>query len=104
VKIDSLLCAAPTEHGHHHKMAKRLAEYLDLTDAQKAAYKEFVDARIKAVDDAKTASQRSRHQLGRTPSDFGCSYVCRRSRARQYEVPDPSVGARALSVGPDPDA
>ena len=48
------ICAAPTEHGHHHKMAKRLAEYLDLTDAQKAAYKEFVDARTKAVDDAKT--------------------------------------------------
>ena len=48
------ICAAPTEHGHHHKMAKRLAEYLDLTDAQKAAYKAFVDARTKAVDDAKT--------------------------------------------------
>ena len=48
------VCAAPTEHGHHHKMAKRLAEELDLTDAQKAAYKEFVDARTKAVDDAKT--------------------------------------------------
>jgi hypothetical protein len=47
-------CAAPTEHGHHHKMAKRLAEHLNLTDAQKAAYKEFVDARTKAVDDAKT--------------------------------------------------
>ena len=48
------ICAAPTEHDHHHKMAKRLAEYLDLTDAQKAAYNEFVDARTKAVDDAKT--------------------------------------------------
>jgi Spy/CpxP family protein refolding chaperone len=48
------ICAAPTEHGHHHKMAKRLAEELDLTDAQKAAYKDFVDARTKAVDDAKT--------------------------------------------------
>jgi Spy/CpxP family protein refolding chaperone len=48
------VCAAPTEHGHHHKMAKRLAEELNLTDAQKAAYKDFVDARTKAVDDAKT--------------------------------------------------
>ncbi len=47
------VCAAPTEHGHHHKMAERLAEYLNLTDAQKAAYKEFVDARTKAVDDVK---------------------------------------------------
>ncbi len=47
------ICAAPTEHGHHHKMAERLAEHLSLTDAQKNAYKEFVDARTKAVDDAK---------------------------------------------------
>jgi hypothetical protein len=46
-------CAAPTEHGHHHKMAERLAKHLKLTDAQKAAYQEFVDARTKAVDDAK---------------------------------------------------
>jgi hypothetical protein len=48
------ICAAPTEHGHHHKLAERLAKHLDLTDAQKVAYKEFVDARTKAVDDVKT--------------------------------------------------
>lgn len=48
------ICSASTEHGHHHKMAARLAKELDLTDAQKATYKEFVDARTKAVDDAKT--------------------------------------------------
>jgi LTXXQ motif family protein len=47
------VCAAPTEHGHHYKMAERLAKHLTLTDAQKAAYKEFVDARTKAVDDVK---------------------------------------------------
>jgi hypothetical protein len=46
---------ASTEHGHHHKMGERLAEHLSLTDAQKAAYKEFVDARTKAVDDTKTS-------------------------------------------------
>jgi Spy/CpxP family protein refolding chaperone len=49
------ICAAPTEHGHHHKLAERLATHLNLTDAQKAAYKEFTDARTKAVDDQKTA-------------------------------------------------
>jgi hypothetical protein len=48
------ICAAPTEHGHHHKMAERLAAHLNLTDAQKAAYEEFVAARTKAVDDVKT--------------------------------------------------
>jgi hypothetical protein len=48
------ICAAPTEHSHHHRMAERLAKHLNLTEAQKAAYREFVDARTKAVDDAKT--------------------------------------------------
>lgn len=47
------ICAKPTEHSHHHRMAERLARYLNLTDAQKATYLEFVDARTKAVDDAK---------------------------------------------------
>jgi hypothetical protein len=47
------VCAAPTEHSHHHKLAERIAEYLTLTDAQKAAYQEFVDARTKGVDDVK---------------------------------------------------
>jgi Spy/CpxP family protein refolding chaperone len=49
------ICATPTEHVHHHKLAERLAKHLNLTDTQKAAYKEFVDARTKAVDDQKTA-------------------------------------------------
>jgi LTXXQ motif family protein len=47
------ICAKPTEHSHHHKMADRIAKHLNLTDAQKTAYQEFVDARTKAVDDAK---------------------------------------------------
>jgi Spy/CpxP family protein refolding chaperone len=47
------VCAAKTEHGHHHKLGERLAKHLNLTDAQKAAYKDFVDARTKAVDDQK---------------------------------------------------
>jgi hypothetical protein len=49
------ICAAPTEHGHHHKLGERLAKHLNLTDAQKAAYKDFVDARTKAVDDQKAS-------------------------------------------------
>ena len=57
------ICAAPTEHGHHRKLGERLAKHLDLTDAQKAAYKEFVDARTKAVDDQKTAICASKPDL-----------------------------------------
>jgi LTXXQ motif family protein len=57
------VCSATTEHGHHHKMAQRLAEHLDLNDTQKAAYKEFVAARTKAVDDAKTSLCASKPDL-----------------------------------------
>jgi Spy/CpxP family protein refolding chaperone len=57
------VCAATTEHGHHHKLADRLAKHLSLTDAQKAAYKDFVDARTKAVDDQKTAICASKPDL-----------------------------------------
>jgi LTXXQ motif family protein len=48
------VCAAPTEHSHHHKLAERLAKELNLTDAQKTAYNEFVNARTKGVDDVKS--------------------------------------------------
>jgi Spy/CpxP family protein refolding chaperone len=57
------ICAAPTEHSHHHKLGERLAKHLNLTDAQKAAYKDFVDARTKAVDDQKTAICSSKPDL-----------------------------------------
>jgi len=57
------ICATPTEHVHHHKLAERLAKHLNLTDAQKAAYKEFVDARTKAVDDQKTTLCASKPDL-----------------------------------------
>jgi Spy/CpxP family protein refolding chaperone len=57
------ICAAPTEHGHHHKLGERLAKHLNLTDAQKAAYKDFVDARTKAVDDQKATICASKPDL-----------------------------------------
>jgi len=57
------ICAAPTEHRHHHELAARLARHLNLTDAQKAAYKEFVDARTKAVDDVKATLCASKPDL-----------------------------------------
>jgi Spy/CpxP family protein refolding chaperone len=57
------MCAAPTEHSHHRKLGDRLAKHLNLTDAQKAAYKDFVDARTKAVDDQKTTLCSSKPDL-----------------------------------------
>lgn len=49
------VCSSPTQHSHHYKMGDQLAEFLNLTDAQKGAYKEFVEARTKAVDDTKAS-------------------------------------------------
>jgi hypothetical protein len=40
---------------HHPELADRLAEHLDLTDTQKAAFKEFHEARRKSIEDAKAA-------------------------------------------------
>jgi LTXXQ motif family protein len=47
------LCSSPSDASRHHKLGERLAGYLDLNDAQKAAYNEFKEARIKALDDSK---------------------------------------------------
>ena len=47
------LCSHPSDPSRHHKLGERLADYLDLNDAQKAAYKDFKESRIKALDDSK---------------------------------------------------
>jgi Spy/CpxP family protein refolding chaperone len=49
------VCAERGGPTHHPEMAGVLAEYLDLNDAQKAAFKEFHDARKKSLEDAKAA-------------------------------------------------
>ena len=49
------LCAERGGPSHHPEMADRLADYLNLTDAQKAAFKEFHEARKKSIEDSKAA-------------------------------------------------
>ena len=51
------LCSHPSEPSRHHKLGERLAGYLDLNDAQKAAYNEFKEARLKAAAERKAAMQ-----------------------------------------------
>ena len=49
------VCAPhPDKAAHEAKFAEFLAERLKLTDAQKAAFKDFQDARVKAVETATT--------------------------------------------------
>ncbi len=85
------VCSAPTEHSHHHKMAERLAEHLSLTDAQKAAYKEFVDARTKAVDDAKTALCASKPDLSTFESRLTFHQNMLEARLAALKVENPKL-------------
>jgi hypothetical protein len=49
------LCAERDGPSHQPELADRLAEHLNLNDAQKAAFKEFHDARKKSLEDTKAA-------------------------------------------------
>jgi hypothetical protein len=49
------LCAERGGPSHHAELADRLAEHLDLNDAQKAAFKEFHEARKKSIEDSKAS-------------------------------------------------
>ena len=47
------LCSHQSDPSAHHKLGERLADHLKLNDAQKAAYNEFKEARLKSLDDSK---------------------------------------------------
>lgn len=83
------LCADRGGPSHHPEMADRLAEYLDLNDAQKAAFKEFHDARKKSLEDSKAALCASKPDLssfeGRLA--FSQSFVETRLAALKAENP-----------------
>ena len=85
------ICAASTEHGHHHKLAERLAKDLKLTDAQKAAYKEFVDARTKAVDDAKATICATKPDLSTFESRLSFHQNMLEARLAALKVENPKL-------------
>jgi hypothetical protein len=83
------ICAENGGPSHHPEMADRLSEYLDLTDAQKAAFKEFHEARRKSLEDSKAALCASKPDLssfeGRLA--FSQSFVETRLAALKAENP-----------------
>ena len=83
------LCAEKGGPSHHPEMAHRLSEYLDLTDAQKAAFKEFHEARRKSLEDSKATLCASKPDLssfeGRLA--FSQSFVEMRLAALKAENP-----------------
>jgi hypothetical protein len=53
-EVERVCAPHPDQAEHEGKFADRLAEHLHLSDAQKASFKEFQEARAKAVETATT--------------------------------------------------
>ena len=83
------LCAERGGPSHHPEMADRISEYLDLNDAQKAAFKEFHEARKKSLEDSKAALCASKPDLSSFEARlaFGQSFLEARLAALKAENP-----------------
>ncbi|MEO7026784.1 MAG: Spy/CpxP family protein refolding chaperone [Caulobacteraceae bacterium] len=74
---------------HHPELADRLAQHLDLNDAQKAAFKEFHEARRKSIEDAKATLCANKPDLSSFEArlNFGQAFVEARLTALKAENP-----------------
>ncbi len=83
------LCAERGGPSHHPEMADRLSAYLDLNDAQKAAFKEFHEARRKSLEDSKVAVCASKPDLSSFEARlaFGQAFLEARLTALKAENP-----------------
>jgi len=83
------LCAERGGPSHHPEMADRLADYLNLTDAQKAAFKEFHEARKKSIEESKAALCANKPDLSSFEARlmFGQSFLQARLAALKAENP-----------------
>ena len=83
------LCAERGGPSHHPEMADRIAEYLNLSDAQKAAFKEFHEARKKSIEDSKAALCANKPDLSSFEARlmFGQSFLEARLAALKAENP-----------------
>jgi len=83
------LCAGRDGPSHHPELAGRLAEHLDLTEAQRAAFKEFHDARKKSIEDSKAALCANKPDLSSFEARlaFGQAFLEARLAALKAENP-----------------
>jgi hypothetical protein len=83
------LCAERGGPSHHPELADRLAEYLDLNDAQRAAFKEFHDERKKSIEDSKAALCANKPDLSSFEARlvFGQTFLEARLTALKAENP-----------------
>jgi Spy/CpxP family protein refolding chaperone len=83
------VCAERGGPNHRPEMAGLLAEHLDLNDTQRAAFKEFHDARKKSLEDAKAALCNNKPDLTSFEARlvFGQSLIEARLTALKEENP-----------------
>jgi Spy/CpxP family protein refolding chaperone len=74
---------------HHAELADRLAEHLDLNEAQKASFKEFHEARRKSIEDAKATLCANKPDLSSFEArlNFGQTFIEARLTALKAENP-----------------
>jgi len=85
------LCAERGGPSHHPEMADRISEYLDLNDAQKAAFKEFHEARRKSLEDSKAALCTSKPDLSSFEARLTFSQAFLEARLAALKAENPKL-------------
>ncbi len=98
------LCAGTSNQAEHEHYAKRLAERLKLTDAQKAAFKTFQDARIKSLADAKAVLCAKQPDLSSFESRLVFSQTFLEARLEALKAENPLLIAFYKSLDPQQQA
>jgi hypothetical protein len=75
----------------HHELGERLSEHLDLNDAQKAAYKEFKEARLKSLEDAKAKLCASKPDLSSFESRLVFRQTLMEARLEALKAENPKL-------------
>lgn len=75
----------------HHELGERLAEHLGLNDAQKAAYKEFKEARLKSLEDSKAKICDSKPDLSSFESRLVFSQTLLEARLNAVKAENPML-------------
>ncbi len=92
------------EHGkaeHEGKVGAVLAGHLHLTDAQKAAFKEFEDARAKAIDTVKARLCASKPDTSTFEARLNLHQVFLEDRLEMLKAENPKLIAFYNSLDPD---
>jgi len=86
---------------HHPELADRMARHLDLNDAQKAAFKEFHEARRQSIEDAKAKLCSNKPDLSSFEArlSFSQTFLEARLTALQAENPKLIAFYNSLDAG-----